>query len=116
MDGWGMCVCEIKGGVWYGGLNVIIISVVECICFMISTVSLTLAVIFGFSPALLKTLTDRKGSKEIEIDKLQTRARHLSRSKNFLIGGAIIESFCSIVRSSIPHAPLPSYSYFSSLN
>ena len=92
---------DCVGSVWYQGLLFVTVCVLTLIGYIITSISVTLAISFGLKPALLTMLT--KNGSELDVDKLHQVSRRLGKAKIAVYMFAAAENILSIVRFSPSH-------------
>lgn len=88
---------QTLGGIWYRGLFVVISIVLEFIGFIITVVGLTITIAYLYRPSLLESFGPENYAEELNKDRMQNRSDCLLRSRNFLLGGCVLEIQASLL-------------------
>jgi len=78
-------------GIWYQGLFVVVAILLEFFGFIVTVVGLTITLAYLYRPSLLESFGPDSYEEELNKDRLQNRSDWLLRSRNFLLGGCVLE-------------------------
>ena len=97
------------GGIWYGGLFIVFVVVLEFFGFILTAVGVTLAIAYLYRPSLLEQFNSGKFDKGLNKEEIENRAEWLNRTRNFLLGTsggeALLSLVCLIMLISFPFLP-----------